>query len=241
MDERKRLESENNSGSFNLPTNKKLEERVSGDKLLDTQDFINEIKDVGAEIDENGYVTVYHQTTKENANKIRKTGKMSAMEDGIFFSTSKNAQQSEGRGDVKLEFKIPAEKLELDDIFTNNADVKIPLKNKNQLLDVSDYLVISELKSENNSNIKNSNTIKEVDDISGTSLNRSSTSLSNNSLPLPQKNVNSQPLQKYSMQESENNSGSFNLQENKQKQLEIIQKNNKMQDDYHTGIRTVEI
>ena len=40
--------------------------------------------------------------------------------------------------------------------------------------------------------------------------------------------------------ESENNSGSFNLQENKQKQLEIIQKNNKMQDDYHTGIRTVE-
>ena len=239
VDERRRLESENNSGSFNLPTNKKLEERVSGDKLLDTQDFINEIKDVGAEIDENGYVTVYHQTTKENANKIRKTGKMSAMEDGIFFSTSKNAQQSEGRGDVKLEFKIPAEKLELDDIFTNNADVKIPLKNKNQLLDVSDYLVISELKSENNSNIKNSNTIKEVDDISGTSLNRSSTSLSNNSLPSTQKNVNSQPLQKYSMQESENNSGSFNLQENKQKQLDIIQKNNKMKDDYHTGIRNI--
>lgn len=84
------------------------------------------------------------------------------------------------------------------------------------------------------------NKIKEVDDISGTSLNRSSTSLSNNSLPSTQKNVNSQPLQKYSMQESENNSGSFNLQENKQKQLEIIQKNNKMQDDYHTGIRTVE-
>ena len=40
--------------------------------------------------------------------------------------------------------------------------------------------------------------------------------------------------------ESENNSGSFNLQKNKQKQLDIIQKNNKMQDDYHTGIRTVE-
>jgi hypothetical protein len=39
--------------------------------------------------------------------------------------------------------------------------------------------------------------------------------------------------------ESENNSGSFNLQENKQKQLEIIQKNNKMEDDYHTGIRNI--
>lgn len=39
--------------------------------------------------------------------------------------------------------------------------------------------------------------------------------------------------------ESENNSGSFNLQKNKQKQLDIIQKNNKMQDDYHTGIRNI--
>ncbi len=40
--------------------------------------------------------------------------------------------------------------------------------------------------------------------------------------------------------ESENNSGSFNLQENKKKQLDIIEKNNKMQDDYHTGIRKIE-
>ena len=43
------------------------------------------------------------------------------------------------------------------------------------------------------------NKIKEVDDISGTSLNRSSTSLSNNRLPSTQKNVNSKPLQKYSI------------------------------------------
>lgn len=63
------------------------------------------------------------------------------------------------------------------------------------------------------------NKIKEVDDISGTSLNRSSTSLSNNSLPSTQKNVNSQPLQKYSMQESENNSGSFSAQDNKGRNL----------------------
>lgn len=40
--------------------------------------------------------------------------------------------------------------------------------------------------------------------------------------------------------ESENNSGSFSLLENKQKQLNIIQENNKMQDDYHTGIRNIE-
>ena len=128
-------------------SNKPLEERVSGDELLNTQDFINEIQNVGAEVDTNGYVTVYHQTTEENANKIKENGKMSAKEDGIFFSTSKNAQQSEGRGQVKLEFKLPAEMLKLDDIFLDNADVKIPLKNKNESIDVSKYLV-------NNENIK---------------------------------------------------------------------------------------
>ena len=35
-------------------------------------------------------------------------------------------------------------------------------------------------------------------------------------------------------------SSSFNLQKNKEKQLEIIQKHNPMHDDYHTGIRTIE-
>ena len=126
------------SSSFNL---QKLEERVSGDDLLDAQDFIEEVKSVGAEIDENGYVTVYHQTTSENANKIKQSGKMSAKEDGIFFSTSKNAQQSEGRGTEKIKFKIPAEILQLDDIFDDNADVRIPLKSKNEVIDVSQYIV----------------------------------------------------------------------------------------------------
>lgn len=69
------------------------------------------------------------------------------------------------------------------------------------------------------------NKIKEVDDISGTSLNRSSTSLSNNSLPLPQKNVNSQPLQKYSMQESENNSGSFSFEKNAKRYEDLLLSN----------------
>lgn len=124
--------------SFNL---QKLDERLSGDDLLDAQDFIEEVKSVGAEVDENGYVTVYHQTTSENAKKIKESGKMSAKEDGIFFSTSQKAQQSEGRGNEKLQFKIPAEMLQLDDIFDDNADVKIPLKNKNEVIDVSQYIV----------------------------------------------------------------------------------------------------
>lgn len=126
-----------------------LENRVSGDELLNAQDLIEELKNVGAEIDENGYVTVYHQTTKENADNIIKNGKMSAKEDSIFFSTSKNATQAEGRGDTKLEFKIPVENLVLDDIFDNNADVKIPLKNRNETLDVSEYISKNQ-KVENN-------------------------------------------------------------------------------------------
>ncbi len=63
----------------------------------------------------------------------------------------------------------------------------------------------------------------------------SSTDFINNSILPTKKDVN-RNTQKYSMQESEKNSGSFNL---KEKQLEIIQKNNPMVDDYHTGIRTI--
>ena len=65
---------------------------------------------------------------------------MSWKENWIFFSTSKDATQAEWRWTVKLEFKIPAEKLQLDDIFTNNADVKISPKVWEQV-DISKYLV----------------------------------------------------------------------------------------------------
>ncbi|UKI57834.1 MAG: hypothetical protein L6V81_11275 [Clostridium sp.] len=116
-----------------------MEQRVSGDELLDAQDLIKEIKAVGANVDKNGYVTLYHQTTNENADKIKQTGKMIAKEPYVYFSTSKDASQSDGRGNTKLEFKIPAEKLILDDIFSDNADVKIKL-NGNKELDVSNYI-----------------------------------------------------------------------------------------------------
>ena len=116
-----------------------LEERVSGDNLLDAQDLINELESVGAKIDENGYVTVYHQTSEENAKKIQRTGKMLSKEQAVFFSTSREAQQSEGRGTVKLKFKIPVEKLHLDDIFNDNADVRIDLNGKKEL-DISSYI-----------------------------------------------------------------------------------------------------
>ena len=129
-----------NDTKYSLSENIPLENRVSGDELLDAQDLIEEIKTVGAKVDKNGYVTLYHQTTNENADKIKQSGKMFAKEPYVYFSTSKGASQSDGRGQTKLEFKIPAEKLLLDDIFSDNADVKIPL-NGSRSLDVSNYLV----------------------------------------------------------------------------------------------------
>ena len=44
---------------FSLPNNT-LENRVSGDDLLNAQDLIEEIESVGGAVDEKGYVTVYH-------------------------------------------------------------------------------------------------------------------------------------------------------------------------------------
>ncbi len=142
-----------------------LEQRVTGDELLDAQDLIEEIKSVGANVDKNGYVTLYHQTTNENADKIKQSGKMIAKEPYVYFSTSKGASQSDGRGNTKLEFKMPAEKLILDDIFDDNADVKVKLDN-NKELDISSYLVndeigIDSLKEKQLEIIKNNNPVND--------------------------------------------------------------------------------
>lgn len=117
-----------------------LEQRLTGDALLDAEDLIYEIEDM-AEISPNGYVTLYHRTSKENAANIYKSGKMSAKEDGIFFSTKNTDSQAVGFGDGVVKIKIPVEKLILDDIFSDEAHLKIPLKNKNEVVDVSEYLV----------------------------------------------------------------------------------------------------
>lgn len=143
-------ESDNNSGSFNLQS------RLSGDELLNAQDLIEEIQSVGGKVDENGYVTVYHRTNKENAEQIRKTGKMSAKEDGIFFSTSKDGYNNSNYGESIVELKVPVEKLVLDDIFTDEASVKIPLKNRNEIVDVSGYLTQKKIDNTPNLPVKDS-------------------------------------------------------------------------------------
>lgn len=118
---------------------KKLEERLSGDELEDAKDLIAELKSNEADVDENGMVTLYHHTTESAYNSILQSGKMKAKEDGLFFSTKKNGQ-AEGFGNKVLEFKIPVEKLVLDDVFGDEAHCRIPLPNRNSTMDVSKWI-----------------------------------------------------------------------------------------------------
>lgn len=109
---------------------KKLQDRVTGDRLLDAQYLIDEVKSVGGEVDENGYIHVFHRTSKEAADRIRSTNRMIAKEDGLFFSTKPDGQIV-GYGDEVVDFWIPAERLMLDDIFSDEAHLRFPLSNRN--------------------------------------------------------------------------------------------------------------
>ncbi len=143
--------------SLSEPVNKiPLKQRVSGDELLNAQDTLELIKDVGGAADNNGFVTLYHRTSKEKAKQIIDTKRMSAKEDGIFFSTSESGY-NDGYGDTVLEFKVPVEILVLDDIFGDEAHFRIPLKNRNETLDVSEYII-----SENDEKYSLSNSNQDI-------------------------------------------------------------------------------
>jgi len=117
----------------------KLEDRLRKEGLFDTLSLIDEIESVGAKVDQYGCVTVFHRTSPNNADEILKTRVMKALEDGIFFSTKKSGY-NEGYGDAILEFLIPAEKLVLDDIFVDEARLRLPLWKKRSI-DVSGMLI----------------------------------------------------------------------------------------------------
>lgn len=122
-----------------------IEKRLRGDALLDAKDLIDTVMDVGGEVDGNGYITVYHRTDAENAANIRRTGVMTAKEDGLFFST-KETGYNDGYGDTVVKLRIPAEEMMLDDIFDDEAHLRIPLKRigGKWQLNVSGYLADTE-------------------------------------------------------------------------------------------------
>lgn len=106
--------------------------------------LISEISEF-SQID-NGVVTVYHRTTVDAAAEILKTGKMTPRENGLFFSTAKDGQ-AEGFGDEVIELKIPADQLELDDIFDNEAHLRLPAK-INKPNDISKFIKTEQFKQE---------------------------------------------------------------------------------------------
>lgn len=141
------LEERNNSGKdgrYSISDTENsimhLEQRVSGDDLLNAQDLIGVIEDVGGTVDENGYVTIYHRTNDNAAKRIYDTGRMVAKEDGLFFSTKQDGQNI-GYGDSIITLKVPAEMLELNDIFDGEAHLRYPLDGGRRSADVSKYLV----------------------------------------------------------------------------------------------------
>lgn len=69
-----------------------LESRVTGDELLNAQDLIEELRAVGADIDENGYITVYHRTDHASEENIKSSHVMVAKEDGLFFQRLKTGR-----------------------------------------------------------------------------------------------------------------------------------------------------
>jgi len=105
-----------------------IEQRgVKGDDLLNVIDLIDEALsyDKTIEIDREGYVTLYHRTNKANADNINKTGYMTTKEPGLYFG-SKPEGQIDGYGEAVVKVKIPIEKLELNDIFTNEVHFRLP-------------------------------------------------------------------------------------------------------------------
>ena len=97
-----------------------------------------------AEVDERGNITVYHRTTKENAERIRQTSIMTAKEDALFFSSKESGYVSD-YGDTVVKLKIPSTELRLNDVFDGEVHFDLPLKYKNggYSLDVSKYLIKS--------------------------------------------------------------------------------------------------
>ena len=103
------------------------------------RDLADEIFDNSGKITKTGEARVFHRTTAEAAEQIRATGKMIGKEDGVFFSTKK-AGQTEGYGDTVVEMNVPLNRLELDDVFGDEAHLRIATGRAGEQVDVSSYL-----------------------------------------------------------------------------------------------------
>lgn len=103
-------------------------------------DLAEELATNGARVHADGTVTVYHRTSATVAEAIRATGAMVGREDGVFFSTRRTGQ-AEAFGDHVIELRVPLRLLRLDDVFGNEAHIRIPTDRPGARVDVSKFLV----------------------------------------------------------------------------------------------------
>jgi hypothetical protein len=88
------------------------------------KDMVEEIEMNWGKINNNWTVTLYHNTTPENKAKIEASWKMIGKEDWLFFST-KPDWQIKWYWEATVKVEIPLKNLELDDVFGNEAHLKI--------------------------------------------------------------------------------------------------------------------
>jgi hypothetical protein len=101
----------------------------------DLKDLASELIDNGAQITPRGEVRLFHRTSKASAETIKSTGMMTGKEDGLFFSTKSDGQISD-YGDTVVELHIPLSKLQLDDVFGDEAHVRVPMQRAGQKVNV---------------------------------------------------------------------------------------------------------
>lgn len=120
-------------------SNVPMEQRLSEDELDYAKEVLALLDEKGAEHDQYGNIKLYHRTDEKSANIIHKSRKMLAKENGVFFSTKRDGQAA-GYGDSIVEFLIPVEELEVDDVFADEVHFRYPLVGKNRILDVSRFI-----------------------------------------------------------------------------------------------------
>ena len=118
-----------------------LRNRISDEEDLEQIEYlIEDLKEEGAKVDENGYITVYHNLSKYNKKPFEKTGELGGGSNGIIFSTKKDGK-IKGYGEKVLEFKIPIEKFVWAGSYKNEVLLKIPFKSSYKKINVKKYLV----------------------------------------------------------------------------------------------------
>lgn len=91
-------------------------------------EWLDYLRESDADVDERGYVRLYHHTTCRAAEWIGRSGMLLSKEDGVFFST-RMAGEGAAYGPCVVEVLVDAALLELDDEFQDGElHVRVPLK-----------------------------------------------------------------------------------------------------------------